>query len=59
MISSIAAGVLIIPRQDIVLCRQHRGLQKRIEKEGEHLGLKCQVKYWEDAWEVEEIFDTF
>lgn len=40
--------------QDMVLCRSFRGLQKRINKEG---GLKCQIKYWGGAWEVEEIFD--
>jgi len=39
--------------QDILLCRRHRGLEQKIAKLG---GLKCQVKYWSGAWEVEEIF---
>ncbi|PFH53831.1 hypothetical protein AMATHDRAFT_136744 [Amanita thiersii Skay4041] len=47
--------VLRLRSQDIVLCRNHRGLQKRIVKEG---GLQCQVKYWGGAWEVEEIFSS-
>lgn len=42
--------------QDMILCRQYRGLEKRIAKEGEKEGLKCQVRYWAGAWEVEEIF---
>ncbi|KAI0048259.1 hypothetical protein FA95DRAFT_1539953 [Auriscalpium vulgare] len=41
---------------DMVFCRQYRGLQKRIAKEGEEEGLKCQIVYWAGAWEVEEIF---
>jgi len=40
----------------MVLARTGRGLQKRILKEGEKLGLKCKVVYWEGAWEVEEAF---
>ncbi|THH09127.1 hypothetical protein EW145_g2233 [Phellinidium pouzarii] len=31
----------------------HRGLQQRIDQEG---GVKCNIKYWGGAWEVEEIF---
>ena len=42
--------------QDMVLCRRLRGLEHRIAQEGEKEGLKCQVKYWAGAWEVEEIF---
>jgi len=42
--------------QDMVLCRRHRGLERRITRDGERLGLKCQVRYWAGAWEVEEIF---
>lgn len=44
----------VLSSQDMVLCRSFRGLQKRINKEG---GLKCQIKYWGGAWEVEEIFN--
>ncbi|KAJ7217861.1 phosphatase phospho-type [Mycena pura] len=39
--------------EDMLLCRSFGGLHKRIAKEG---GLKCEVKYWTGAWEVEEIF---
>jgi len=45
--------VLRLRSQDLVLCRNFRGLSKRISREG---GLQCQVKYWSGAWEVEEIF---
>ncbi|KAJ7287845.1 phosphatase phospho-type [Mycena rebaudengoi] len=41
--------------QDTLLCRTFGGLHKRIAKEG---GLKCTVRYWTGAWEVEEIFKT-
>ncbi|KAH6914377.1 phosphatase phospho-type [Coprinopsis sp. MPI-PUGE-AT-0042] len=50
--------ILRMRKQDLVLCRSHRGLQRRIEKEGEEKGLKVQKKYWGGAWEVEEIFAT-
>ncbi|KAL4080261.1 phosphatase phospho-type [Scleroderma yunnanense] len=46
--------ILRMRSQDIVLCRRFRGLERRIAQEG---GLKCQVKYWAGAWEVEEIFE--
>ncbi|KAH7929823.1 hypothetical protein BV22DRAFT_1029000 [Leucogyrophana mollusca] len=48
--------ILRMRSQDMVLCRRFRGLEHRIAKEGEERGLKCQVKYWAGAWEVEEIF---
>ncbi|KAI0268767.1 phosphatase phospho-type [Gloeopeniophorella convolvens] len=48
--------VLRLRSQDMVLCRQYRGLEKRIAREGAQEGLKCQVRYWAGAWEVEEIF---
>ncbi|KAF8829107.1 hypothetical protein HHX47_DHR3000717 [Lentinula edodes] len=44
--------------QDIVCCRTFGGLPKRIARDGELFGLKCQVKYWTGAWELEEIFNT-
>ncbi|KAF5370571.1 hypothetical protein D9758_001929 [Tetrapyrgos nigripes] len=47
--------VLRLREQDMVLCRTFGGLHKRIAREG---NLKCQVKYWTHAWEVEEIFNT-
>jgi len=40
--------------QDLVFCRSHRGLQKRIENEAE--ALKPGVRYWGGAWEIEEMF---
>ncbi|KAH9176738.1 phosphatase phospho-type [Lactarius sanguifluus] len=46
--------VLRLRSQDMVLCRRYRALERRIAQEG--LGLKCQVRYWAGAWEVEEIF---
>ncbi|KAF9469933.1 phosphatase phospho-type [Collybia nuda] len=50
--------ILRLRSQDKVLCRSHRGLQKRIRDEGEKEGLKCEVEYWAGAWEIEEIFGT-
>ena len=41
---------------DVVLCRRHRGLEGRIDREGEKEGLKAQIHYWAGAWEVEELF---
>ncbi|KAH9949598.1 phosphatase phospho-type [Amylocystis lapponica] len=48
--------VLRLRSQDMVLCRRYRGLQKMIESYKEEGRLKCTVKYWTGAWEVEEIF---
>ncbi|KAJ3791063.1 phosphatase phospho-type [Lentinula aff. detonsa] len=50
--------VLHLRSHDIVCCRTFGGLPKRIARDGEKFGLKCQVKYWTGAWELEEIFDT-
>ncbi|TFY71949.1 hypothetical protein EVG20_g1058 [Dentipellis fragilis] len=50
--------ILRLRSQDMILCRYYRGLEKRIAKEGEKEGLKCQIRYWAGAWEVEEIFKT-
>ncbi|ESK96559.1 hypothetical protein Moror_6779 [Moniliophthora roreri MCA 2997] len=50
--------VLRLRSQDIVCCRTFGGLPKRITRDGEKFGLKCQVKYWTGAWELEEIFNT-
>ncbi|TFK44376.1 phosphatase phospho-type [Crucibulum laeve] len=49
--------ILRLRSQDAVFCRSHRGLQNRIEKEGEKEGLRCQVEYWGGAWEIEEKFN--
>ncbi|KAI5123066.1 hypothetical protein M0805_000500 [Coniferiporia weirii] len=46
--------VIRLREQDTILCRTHRGLQRRIDQEG---GVRCNIKYWGGAWEVEEIFD--
>jgi hypothetical protein len=43
--------------RDMIFCRTGRGLQKRIETEGEQLGLKCSLHFWGGAWEIEEFFD--
>ncbi|KAH7888490.1 phosphatase phospho-type [Phlebopus sp. FC_14] len=48
--------ILRMRSQDLVLCRRFRGLERRIAQEGEKQGLKCQIRYWAGAWEVEEIF---
>jgi len=48
--------VIRLRSQDMVFCRRYRGLEKRIAEDGEKDGLKCQVKYWAGAWEVEEMF---
>jgi len=48
--------ILRLRRQDTVFCRTSRGLQKRIEREGEGQGLKCNIQYWGGAWEIEEKF---
>ncbi|TFK25164.1 hypothetical protein FA15DRAFT_668688 [Coprinopsis marcescibilis] len=50
--------ILRLREQDLVLCRSHRGLQQRIDKEGTEKGLKPKIQYWAGAWEVEEIFAT-
>jgi pyridoxal phosphate phosphatase PHOSPHO2 len=50
--------ILRLRDKDLCLCRSFRGLQKRIEKEGEQQGLKCKIQYWAGAWEVEEIFQN-
>ncbi|KAG5718447.1 Pyridoxal phosphate phosphatase PHOSPHO2 [Termitomyces sp. T112] len=47
--------VLRLRSQDIVCCRLHRGLQKRINEEG---GLKAEIRYWAGAWEAEEIYNS-
>ncbi|KAK1233175.1 hypothetical protein PQX77_003711 [Marasmius sp. AFHP31] len=48
--------VLRLRSQDLALCRTFGGLHKRIARDGEKL--KCQIKYWTGAWEIEEIFAT-
>jgi pyridoxal phosphate phosphatase PHOSPHO2 len=40
----------------MVLARVSRGLERRIKRDGDDMGLKCQVKYWDSAWEIEEVF---
>ncbi|EMD37331.1 hypothetical protein CERSUDRAFT_50896 [Gelatoporia subvermispora B] len=48
--------VLRLRSQDMVLCRRHRGLEKSISGFKDEGRLKCEVRYWAGAWEVEEIF---
>jgi pyridoxal phosphate phosphatase PHOSPHO2 len=38
-----------------VLCRRFRGLERKIVSRPDDV--KCGVKYWTGAWEVEEILD--
>lgn len=39
----------------MALVRSYRELSRRIEKEGESAGMKCDVTYWGGAWEVEKF----
>jgi len=48
--------VLRLRSEDMVLCRRYRGLEQRILKEGEKEQLRCKVRHWVGAWEVEEAF---
>lgn len=47
--------VLRMGPNDVALVRNDKGLERRIRQEG---GVKCQVRYWTGAWEVEELFDA-
>jgi len=49
-------GILRLRSNDIAFVRRGRGLEERVAKEGPSQGLKCQVKLWSDAWEIEEYF---
>ncbi|KDQ21703.1 hypothetical protein BOTBODRAFT_26130 [Botryobasidium botryosum FD-172 SS1] len=51
--------ILRFRKQDVALVRKGRALETRVKHEAEKYGLKCQVKYWAGAWEVEEIFNAF
>jgi pyridoxal phosphate phosphatase PHOSPHO2 len=51
--------ILRMRSQDLALARRGRSLEERIIKEGQQAGLKCEVKYWAGAWEVEDIFNQF
>ncbi|KZS93956.1 hypothetical protein SISNIDRAFT_478376 [Sistotremastrum niveocremeum HHB9708] len=48
--------ILRLRSQDYAFVRRGRGLEERIQKEGEAKGLKVQLRYWGGAWEVEELF---
>jgi pyridoxal phosphate phosphatase PHOSPHO2 len=45
-------------RQDIAFVRKDMELAGRIKEEGASLGLKCQVRYWSGAWEIDEWVGT-
>ncbi|KAI0733146.1 phosphatase phospho-type [Fomitopsis betulina] len=49
--------VLRLRSQDMVLCRRNRALEKLLAGYEEEGRVKCQVRYWAGAWEVEEIFN--
>ncbi|KAF8124952.1 putative phosphatase-domain-containing protein [Boletus edulis] len=54
--------VLRLRRQDVVLCRRFRGLERKIADErakGDASRLQCTVEYWSGAWEVEEKFKAY
>lgn len=40
--------------KDVAFVRRFRGLEKRIKEEG---GVKCGVRWWAGAWEVETLMD--
>ncbi|WWC94946.1 hypothetical protein V866_001798 [Kwoniella sp. B9012] len=46
--------LLRMRKQDLVLCRKNLELHERILNESEKAGLKVDVKYWEQAWQVDE-----
>ncbi|KAF8070609.1 phosphatase phospho-type [Lyophyllum atratum] len=50
--------ILRLRSQDVVCCRNFRGLEKRINEEGQKEGLKAEIRYWAGAWEAEEIYNT-
>lgn len=43
-------------RNDIAFVRTDKELEVRVREEGAKEGLRCQVKYWSMAWEIEEYF---
>ena len=45
-------------RSDFVFVRKGMSLERRIDRDGERLGLKCQVHYWRGAWECEKLFGS-
>jgi len=51
--------ILRLRSQDLVLARKGRELEKRIANESKSRGLKCEVKYWDGAWNIEEYFSEF
>ncbi|PWN28176.1 hypothetical protein BDZ90DRAFT_231934 [Jaminaea rosea] len=40
--------------KDVAFVRRFRGLEKRIKEEG---GVKCGIRWWAGAWEVETLMD--
>ncbi|WVN86475.1 uncharacterized protein L203_101639 [Cryptococcus depauperatus CBS 7841] len=48
--------VLRMRQSDLALVREGFPLSGRIKKEGEKAGLKVDVKYWNQAWQVDEYF---
>ena len=43
---------------DWALVRKGFELQRRVESRGKEAGLKVEVKLWEQAWQIEEYFQT-
>ncbi|KAK4689605.1 hypothetical protein P7C73_g510, partial [Tremellales sp. Uapishka_1] len=46
--------LLRMREQDLILCRKGMELDERIREEGSKLGLKVQVKKWDQAWMIDE-----
>lgn len=46
--------LLRLRKGDLALVRKGFELEGRVAREGKARGLKCDVKYWTQAWEIEE-----
>ncbi|WVR07624.1 hypothetical protein IAU60_004666 [Kwoniella sp. DSM 27419] len=46
--------LLRMRKGDLVCCRKGLELDERIKKEGEKTGLQVDVKFWEQAWQIDE-----
>jgi len=50
--------ILRLEEGDYVFVRRGMSLEKRIDEDGNKLGLRCQVRYWRGAWECEKLFQS-
>ncbi|KAK8853277.1 hypothetical protein IAR55_003981 [Kwoniella newhampshirensis] len=51
--------LLRMRKGDLACVRKGLELDKRIKEEGEKAGLKVDVKYWEQAWQIDEWVERF